>query len=292
MTQQLRAFALASLIGLNSLSATPVAVPDSFDSVEDQPLTITAGSGVLANDTGTGDLTVTLETDVSNGTLTLNADGSFTYTPDADFNGSDSFTYRAIESPSGPQPFTIVENRSSAAVDAKLTAIGASDSDSEMTDLRGTLAAVVTPGQAPFSMIHITDFDVKTAEAVSFRFDLLPFNLASVTASAEPEGFAIGMAVPGQPAAVNASGEFSQPENEVSMAGTVSVAGTGLAESEVPDGPQEFEGGGEFLDLAGTITQAGGILTLTSPISFVGQFDLAGTKLELEMAGEIVATSP
>ena len=31
----------------------------------------------------------------SNGTLTLNTDGSFTYTPNANFNGSDSFTYQA-----------------------------------------------------------------------------------------------------------------------------------------------------------------------------------------------------
>ena len=31
----------------------------------------------------------------TNGTLTLNANGSFTYTPNANFFGSDSFTYRA-----------------------------------------------------------------------------------------------------------------------------------------------------------------------------------------------------
>ncbi|WP_165614609.1 cadherin-like domain-containing protein, partial [Mycolicibacterium flavescens] len=30
----------------------------------------------------------------ANGTLTLNDDGSFTYTPDENFNGTDTFTYK------------------------------------------------------------------------------------------------------------------------------------------------------------------------------------------------------
>ena len=33
----------------------------------------------------------------SHGSLTLNANGSFTYTPDANYNGPDTFTYRASD---------------------------------------------------------------------------------------------------------------------------------------------------------------------------------------------------
>ncbi len=40
-------------------------------------------------------LTAIKVSDPANGTLVLNADGSFTYTPDADFNGTDTFTYKA-----------------------------------------------------------------------------------------------------------------------------------------------------------------------------------------------------
>ena len=60
-------------------------------------------SGVLANDTDAdGDvLAASLLTDVSHGTLTLNADGSFTYTPDADFFGTDTFDYTVSDGNGG-----------------------------------------------------------------------------------------------------------------------------------------------------------------------------------------------
>jgi VCBS repeat-containing protein len=56
---------------------------------------VAAAQGVLANDIDTaGDtLTATIVTSVSHGTLTLNSNGSFTYTPAAGYTGSDSFTY-------------------------------------------------------------------------------------------------------------------------------------------------------------------------------------------------------
>ena len=40
-------------------------------------------------------LSAVLVTGPSHGTVTLNANGSFTYTPAADYDGTDSFTYRA-----------------------------------------------------------------------------------------------------------------------------------------------------------------------------------------------------
>jgi gliding motility-associated-like protein len=42
-------------------------------------------------------LTYTVESNVSNGTLVLNSDGSFTYTPNPDYNGFDEFTYQACD---------------------------------------------------------------------------------------------------------------------------------------------------------------------------------------------------
>ncbi len=53
--------------------------------------------GLLGNDSDIdGDtLTAVLVSSVSHGTLTLNADGSFTYTAESGFAGTDSFSYKA-----------------------------------------------------------------------------------------------------------------------------------------------------------------------------------------------------
>src|SRR5204863_4972764 len=84
-------------IAVSAVNDAPPAVIDSFSTAEDTPLTIAAAAGVLGNDTDVdgNPLTAIVATSPANGTVTLNADGSFTYAPNANFNGSDAFTYRA-----------------------------------------------------------------------------------------------------------------------------------------------------------------------------------------------------
>jgi hypothetical protein len=73
----------------------PVADNDTYNVQMGTALTV-SGPGVLANDTDPdGDsLTTSLVSGPSAGTLTFNADGSFSYTPNSGFVGMDSFTYR------------------------------------------------------------------------------------------------------------------------------------------------------------------------------------------------------
>jgi VCBS repeat-containing protein len=75
---------------------TPVAAADAY-STTGGTISVDAAAGVLANDTDAdGDpLTAELFVAPQNGAFSLNADGSFTYTPSAGFSGSDSFTYLA-----------------------------------------------------------------------------------------------------------------------------------------------------------------------------------------------------
>ena len=74
----------------------PVAAGNSYTTAEDTPLTV-AAPGVLGNDTDVdGDtLTAVLVSGPSHGTLALNANGSFTYTPATAYTGTDTFTYQA-----------------------------------------------------------------------------------------------------------------------------------------------------------------------------------------------------
>jgi hypothetical protein len=90
---------------LDSASATvsivvnlpPVAVDDAYEVDEDTTLTVDVASGVLANDSDPENdvLKAVLEVAPTKGTLQLAADGSFVYTPNANENGTDTFTYQA-----------------------------------------------------------------------------------------------------------------------------------------------------------------------------------------------------
>ena len=75
----------------------PVAIADPAYSTDENITLSVSAPGVLGNDTDADNdpLTAVLDTNVSSGTLTLNQDGSFDYVPNADFFGSDSFTYFA-----------------------------------------------------------------------------------------------------------------------------------------------------------------------------------------------------
>jgi VCBS repeat-containing protein len=93
---------------LNTPNRAPTAVDDAYATDEDAPLTV-AAPGVLGNDTDPdGDaLAAALVSGPSHGTLMLNADGSFTYTPAADYNGPDSFIYRASDGRLGSDTATV-----------------------------------------------------------------------------------------------------------------------------------------------------------------------------------------
>ena len=83
-------------ITVNPVNDVPTAVDDDYTVNEDAGLT----GNVLTNDTDPdiGDtLTATLVSGTTHGTLILNADGSFSYTGNENYTGTDAFTYTASD---------------------------------------------------------------------------------------------------------------------------------------------------------------------------------------------------
>ena len=81
----------------------PIANDDTFDATEDTQLVVSSVDGVRANDIDTDNtpggsvLSVQLVSGPANGTLILGSTGSVSYTPNPDFNGTDSFVYRLYD---------------------------------------------------------------------------------------------------------------------------------------------------------------------------------------------------
>src|SRR6185503_16092600 len=83
---------------VTAVNDPPVAGGDGYSTNEDTPLTV-AAPGELGNDTDAdGDgLTAVLVSRPASGTLLLQPDGSFVYTPAANVNGGESFTYKVTD---------------------------------------------------------------------------------------------------------------------------------------------------------------------------------------------------
>ena len=146
------------------VNAPPLAVNDSYSVTEDNPLIIEVESGLVDNDVDTDSLTVILVSEPAFGRLSLNLDGSFIYLPDGDFEGSDSFTYRATDflqqsnlatvsidvtgnndPPTGRDDAYEVEFDQFLSIDAT-QGILTNDSDSDSTGITATLITDVSNG--------------------------------------------------------------------------------------------------------------------------------------------------
>jgi VCBS repeat-containing protein len=118
----------------------PVAAADAYSTAEDTILTVPA-PGVLANDSDPdgNSLHTVLGSAPGHGTLTLNPDGSFTYTPAANFNGSDAFTYRAGDG-------TVTSSPATVAITVTATDDTPTATDDAYTTPEDTALTVAAPG--------------------------------------------------------------------------------------------------------------------------------------------------
>ncbi|MFN2417629.1 MAG: tandem-95 repeat protein, partial [Candidatus Limnocylindria bacterium] len=79
------------LIGHYNPNAAPVCANDSGSTNED----VTLNDTLLCTDANGNTLTYSRVTNAANGTVTVNANGTFSYVPNANYSGPDSFTFKA-----------------------------------------------------------------------------------------------------------------------------------------------------------------------------------------------------
>jgi FtsP/CotA-like multicopper oxidase with cupredoxin domain len=169
-----------------AVTGAPIAADDTYAVAEDTPLNV-AAPGVLGNDTPSSGLTASLVSDVSAGTLALNADGSFTYIPNLNFNGNDQFTYVAndggVDSPNsnvatvsisvGPQndppsavndSYDVAENTT---LDVTAPGVLGNDSDIDGDPLTAVISGASPGGLTAFNPDGSFSFDATSMVAGS-----------------------------------------------------------------------------------------------------------------------------
>lgn len=173
-------------VTVTSVNDAPVASSESYVLDQDTTLNIDA-PGVLGNDSDVdGDaLTAALVAGPASGSLTLNADGSFSYTPDAGYVGNDSFSYQAVDSAGAVSaPATVSLQVDAVATGPKLSHgdivnVG-SDWQTVMLAKSYDSAVIVAtprynddsgPGVVRISNVTATSFDVRVDNVGTSAFD-------------------------------------------------------------------------------------------------------------------------
>ncbi|MRX38656.1 tandem-95 repeat protein, partial [Flavobacterium sp. LC2016-23] len=145
-------------ITINPINDAPVAIADSYSVNEAGTLTATIANGILANDTDAegNTLTAVLVTGPTNGTLTLNSDGTFTYVHNGSETTTDSFTYKANDGNADSNTVTV--NITINPINDAPVAIA----DSYSVNEAGTLTATIANG----ILANDTDAEGNTLSAI------------------------------------------------------------------------------------------------------------------------------
>ncbi|MBB3329553.1 hypothetical protein BDK63_000393 [Halomonas campaniensis] len=166
----------------------PVAQDDTASTLEGSAIQI----AVLENDSDPdGDpLTVGAVTQPSHGSVTLNPDGTLTYTPDAGFVGSDSFTYQASDGALLSDPATVqvtieqaepvnapplAQDDTASTVQGSAVQIAVLENDSDPDGDPLTVGAVTLPGNgsvtvnADGTLTYTPDFGFIGSDSFTYR---------------------------------------------------------------------------------------------------------------------------
>jgi VCBS repeat-containing protein len=141
---------------VNAVNDAPVATGGSLSITED---TLAAGT-LSATDVDNASLSYALVTQSANGNVTLGANGNYIYTPGANFNGSDSFTFKANDGSADSNTATVT-----------ITVVAVNDTPTGTSTV--TITGTPTQGQTLFAANTLADADgipTSGAGAVSYQW--------------------------------------------------------------------------------------------------------------------------
>jgi uncharacterized delta-60 repeat protein len=257
-------FGLARYISISNTA--PVAAGGSFSVDEDA----TVSGNVTASDADGNSLSFSVVAEPAHGTVEFNVDGSFTYTPGANFNGTDSFSFLASDGQAQSNVATV-----------NLTVLPVNDAPTAQ-------AAGVSVSEDGSAAVAIGGDDVETpADQLVFKIVSLP---ASGTLTYQGAAVSAGDTFTGSPSdLVYHTGAASDVAVSDSFSFTVSDGGDGAsaplttqANVEISIDRQE----------AGSVTVADGILRITGTdaddsITVTNE----GEHLEVVLNGQTVSNS-
>ena len=166
-------------IAVDAVNDVPVAANDSATTNEDTAVTV----DVLGNDRDAdGDpLSVSIASVPSHATVTVNSNGTISYTPAVNFNGGDSFTYTVGDGVAGSSPATVtisvtaVNDAPVAAADSSTTIATRPvtiDVLSNDTDVEGDQLTVTgVPGPAANGTVDISADGARVTYTAAVGFD-------------------------------------------------------------------------------------------------------------------------
>jgi VCBS repeat-containing protein len=244
----------------------PVAGNELYTVMEDGELTVD-GQGVLQNDHDLENdpLTARIIDQPQHGTLALDASGSFRYVPDANYQGSDQFTYVANDGTDDSQPATVTLRVLSAndrpvpsndhyvvAEDGVLTvaAPGVLSNDSDMDGNLLSAFFAGTPAHGQLSLNRDGGFTYRPVanysgldQFVYRSVDFFPGVTATVFIEVTPQNDDPGVIIDPMPkvderSPLILSGTFNDPDAGDSWTATVDF-GDGLGEQPLTLGPDK-----------------------------------------------------
>lgn len=189
-------------------NANPVATDSGFPVDEDTPLDDTLLANHSDSDGGTLSIITTPLTNVTNGTLVLSADSTFTYTPNANFNGTDSFTYTLSDGQGGfdtaqvtltvnpindipvalPDSYTTLKNTPFTVIASDFNSLLMNDSDQDADTLTVNLDASTNTSSGTLSLHTDGEFtytpNTDFVGTDSFNYELTDENGGFVTGTA------------------------------------------------------------------------------------------------------------